>query len=157
MQPPPIPAVIHHCRQPIRPLPPPASFVPPPGRLYCPTVKFYSTGHHLPRLEDERCPGTLPCPCQGGRELCLATEGGSIDIPRGNTTVVQVGHWPAATHPCRTAIPSGISWTHRYQPLMNFNSLDSGSSTPVPQSRGAMRHSAPCLAPGRLLQPVGLL
>ncbi|KAL4427458.1 hypothetical protein ABPG77_000747 [Micractinium sp. CCAP 211/92] len=64
------------------------------GRLYCPTVKFYSTGHHLPRLEDERCPGTLPCPCQGGRELCLATEGGSIDIPRGNTTVVQVFRSP---------------------------------------------------------------
>ncbi|KAL4447423.1 hypothetical protein ABPG75_004642 [Micractinium tetrahymenae] len=61
-----------------------------PGRLYCPSVKFYSTGHHLPRVEDESCPGTLPCPCEGGQERCLDTEGGTIDIPRGNTTVVQV-------------------------------------------------------------------
>lgn len=77
------------------PCPPSKPPIPSPptstGRLYCPSVKFYSTGHHLPRVEDEHCPGTLPCPCQGGQERCLATEGGTIDIPQGNTTVVQVG------------------------------------------------------------------
>ena len=129
------------------------------GSTYCPSVKFYSSGHHLPRLEDEGCPGgqapciqregrpgreasrsaapasaccrqqaeaaackqashaprslpcpppppppppsrtpcgpliagTLPCPCKGEQEQCLAVDAGTIDIPPGNTTVVQVG------------------------------------------------------------------
>ncbi|EFN59595.1 hypothetical protein CHLNCDRAFT_132983 [Chlorella variabilis] len=60
------------------------------GGLYCPSVKLYSSGHHLPRLEDEACPGTLPCPCEGQQERCLSTEAGTIDIPGGSTTVVQV-------------------------------------------------------------------
>ena len=60
------------------------------GGLYCPSVKLYSSGHHLPRLEDEACPGTLPCPCEGQQERCLSTEAGTIDIPEGSTTVVQV-------------------------------------------------------------------
>lgn len=60
---------------------------------WCPPAKLYSAGHHLPRLEDERCPGQLPCPCTGSeqqQQQCLTMEAGMLDIPAGNTTVVQV-------------------------------------------------------------------
>ncbi|KAL4856779.1 Propionyl-CoA carboxylase alpha chain [Chlorella vulgaris] len=66
------------------------------GGTYCPSVKTYSSGHHLPRVEDEGCPGTLPCPCKGQQEQCLSLEPGTIDIPTGHTTptVVQVSPPP---------------------------------------------------------------
>ncbi|KAI3429324.1 hypothetical protein D9Q98_005419 [Chlorella vulgaris] len=69
------------------------------GGTYCPSVKTYSSGHHLPRVEDEGCPGTLPCPCKGQQEQCLSLEAGTIDIPTGHTTptVVQVVRNPIDT------------------------------------------------------------
>ncbi|PRW60843.1 family transcriptional regulator [Chlorella sorokiniana] len=55
----------------------------------CPPFKLYSAGHHLSLLEDEGCPGYLPCPCTGEQQRCFALETGTLDIPAGNTTVVQ--------------------------------------------------------------------
>lgn len=57
---------------------------------WCPPFKLYSAGHHLPLLEDMGCPGELPCPCAGEQQRCFALEAGTLDIPAGNTTVVQV-------------------------------------------------------------------
>ncbi|PSC68661.1 hypothetical protein C2E20_7700 [Micractinium conductrix] len=86
------------------------------GSTYCPSVKFYSSGHHLPRLEDEGCPGTLPCPCKGEQEQCLAVDAGTIDIPPGNTTVVQVIRQPinvilsAYQYHTQEHVPEGEEW-----------------------------------------------
>lgn len=81
---------------------------------------MYSSGHHLPRLEDETCPGTLPCPCQGEQEQCLATEAGTIDIPGGNTTVVQVRMQEAGQDCAWHILECGVGGEHLVACLGRF-------------------------------------
>lgn len=55
----------------------------------CPPAAVYTAGDYLPLLEDARC--AFPaCPCAGGRARCEALEAGTLNVPAGRATVIQI-------------------------------------------------------------------
>lgn len=97
-------------------------------------------------MEDESCPGTLPCPCQGEQEQCLATEGGTIDIPLGNTTVVQVVRSPVnvvlSAYQYHTQEPAPEEWLE-FMTMSNFSGWMFAGGVPYEALDSLGAHSRP--------------